>query len=104
MAALPIQSAHTAPSLFTALGADTQDRPQGEVVVTGELPPALDGVLFRNGPGQFRRGGKTKRTVLDGDGVIQRLEIGLGRLKSISLRIGATAAMTHLAPQHRVPG
>lgn len=79
MSALPIQSVPTAPSLFTALGADTQDRPQGEVVVTGELPPALDGVLFRNGPGQFRRGGKTKRTVLDGDGVIQRLEIADGR-------------------------
>ena len=66
------------PAMFTALGDDTHDRAEGDVVVRGELPRRLSGVLFRNGPGRFRRGGETKRTVLDGDGVIQRLEIADG--------------------------
>ena len=69
------QAAAARPALFTALGHDTHDRPAGDVVVRGELPARLNGVLFRNGPGRFRRGGQTKRTVLDGDGVIQRLEL-----------------------------
>lgn len=64
--------------MFSALGADTHDRAEAPVTIVGTLPPALKGVLFRNGPGQFRRGGKTKRTVLDGDGVIQRLELADG--------------------------
>jgi len=64
--------------IFDALGRDTQDRPDAEILVSGKLPRALNGVLFRNGPGKFRRGGRTKRTVLDGDGVIQRLELADG--------------------------
>lgn len=67
-----------APAIFAALGEDTQDRGVQEVVVRGKLPPGLSCVLLRNGPGRFRRDGQTKRTVLDGDGVIQRLEIADG--------------------------
>jgi all-trans-8'-apo-beta-carotenal 15,15'-oxygenase len=70
--------ADATPAIFSALGDDTCDRVNGEIVVRGELPRGLSGVLFRNGPGRFRRGGQTKRTVLDGDGVIQRLEIADG--------------------------
>jgi all-trans-8'-apo-beta-carotenal 15,15'-oxygenase len=66
------------PALFTALGDDTHDRVNAEIVVRGILPRGLSGVLFRNGPGRFRRDGQTKRTVLDGDGVIQRLELSDG--------------------------
>lgn len=69
------------PATFTALGADTQDRAVGEITVRGKLPEELTGVLFRNGPGRFRRDGQTKRTVLDGDGVVQRLEIADGRAR-----------------------
>src|SRR5450631_1056389 len=70
--------ADATPAIFSALGDDTCDRVNGEIVVRGELPRGLSGVLFRNGPGRFRRDGQTKRTVLDGDGVIQRLEIADG--------------------------
>jgi len=66
------------PAMFKALGDDTHDRADGEIVVQGKLPPALSGVLFRNGPGRFRRGDEIKRTVLDGDGVMQRLEFADG--------------------------
>jgi all-trans-8'-apo-beta-carotenal 15,15'-oxygenase len=44
--------------------------------VQGELPPALDGVLFRNGPGRFERGGVPYAHPFDGDGHIVRLDIG----------------------------
>ena len=37
-------------AMFTALGDDTHDRVDGEIVVRGELPRGLSGVLFRNGP------------------------------------------------------
>jgi all-trans-8'-apo-beta-carotenal 15,15'-oxygenase len=66
------------PAMFAALGNDTHDRADGEIVVHGKLPRGLTGVLFRNGPGRFRRGDETKRTVLDGDGVMQRLEFAEG--------------------------
>lgn len=39
--------------------------------VEGRLPPALQGTLYRNGPGLFDRGGGRKRMLLDGDGMIQ---------------------------------
>jgi len=40
--------------------------------VEGRLPFALRGTLFRNGPGLFDREGLRKRSLLDGDGMIQR--------------------------------
>lgn len=39
--------------------------------VVGKLPDGLRGSLYRNGPGLFERGGLRKRTILDGDGLIQ---------------------------------
>ncbi len=39
--------------------------------VEGRLPPELRGILYRNGPGLFERGGQRKRTLLDGDGMVQ---------------------------------
>ncbi|MBK5970143.1 MULTISPECIES: carotenoid oxygenase family protein [Thiorhodovibrio] len=44
--------------------------------VQGELPAALDGVYFRNGPGRFERGGRRYGHPFDGDGHITRLDIG----------------------------
>jgi len=67
--------------LFDALATDVEDRSAGTVNITGRLPQGLSGVLYRNGPGKFRRGGRTKRSVLDGDGVIQRLELADGRAR-----------------------
>ena len=39
--------------------------------VEGSLPAELRGSLFRNGPGLFERAGRRKRSLLDGDGMIQ---------------------------------
>ena len=46
------------------------------IAVDGELPIGLDGVLFRNGPGRFERGGRRYGHPFDGDGHIVRLDIG----------------------------
>ena len=81
MHALRIKAQATRPARFAALGRSTHDRTDAEILVRGKLPTGLRGVLFRNGPGQFERGGRTKRTVLDGDGVIQRLELAEGRAR-----------------------
>src|SRR5690606_2645861 len=42
--------------------------------VEGELPAALQGTLYRNGPGRFELGGVRKRHLLDGDGMIQAFD------------------------------
>jgi all-trans-8'-apo-beta-carotenal 15,15'-oxygenase len=39
--------------------------------VEGTLPPELKGTLYRNGPGLFDRGDLRRRTLLDGDGMVQ---------------------------------
>ncbi|MBC7769362.1 MAG: carotenoid oxygenase family protein [Phycisphaerales bacterium] len=72
------QAKFATPAMFAALGDDTHDRADAGIVVRGELPSGLKGVLYRNGPGRFRRGDEIKRTVLDGDGVMQRLEFADG--------------------------
>ena len=41
-------------------------------VVEGTIPTGLRGTFYRNGPGLFERGGVRKRTILDGDGLIQQ--------------------------------
>ncbi|HTP64976.1 MAG TPA: carotenoid oxygenase family protein [Geobacteraceae bacterium] len=42
-----------------------------EAHVEGTIPPELRGTLYRNGPGLFDRDGLRRRTVLDGDGMVQ---------------------------------
>lgn len=39
--------------------------------IVGKIPDDLRGSLYRNGPGLFERDGLRKRTILDGDGLIQ---------------------------------
>ena len=39
--------------------------------IEGHLPAGLRGSLYRNGPGLFERNGVRKRSLLDGDGMIQ---------------------------------
>src|SRR5574337_1465919 len=53
------------PALYPELGANTTDRPHGELPVTGTLPDRLRGGLYRNGPGMFHRAGRAKSSVLD---------------------------------------
>lgn len=51
-----------------------------ELEVSGTLPPALNGVLFRNGPGRFERGGVRYGHAFDGDGHICRFQFDNGRV------------------------
>jgi all-trans-8'-apo-beta-carotenal 15,15'-oxygenase len=44
--------------------------------IDGNVPPELDGILFRNGPGRFSRGGVRYAHPFDGDGHIVRIDIG----------------------------
>jgi len=43
--------------------------------IEGMLPRTLRGTLFRNGPGNFERGGKRYAHILDGDGLLCRFTI-----------------------------
>jgi len=40
-------------------------------LLEGALPLGLEGTLYRNGPGIYTRDGKTKTTLIDGDGMIR---------------------------------
>lgn len=47
--------------------------------IEGKLPPGLQGVLFRNGPGRFDLNGQRKRCLLDGDGMVQSFRFAEGK-------------------------
>lgn len=49
--------------------------------IEGQLPNALQGTLYRNGPGRFERGGLQKQHLLDGDGMIQAFEFAHGKVR-----------------------
>ncbi|MBK1617608.1 hypothetical protein CKO42_03895 [Lamprobacter modestohalophilus] len=52
-----------------------------ELRVSGTLPPSLNGVLYRNGPGRFERGGVPYSHAFDGDGHLCRFEFAQGRVR-----------------------
>ena len=47
----------------------------------GQIPDALAGVLYRNGPGRLERGGQWLHHPFDGDGMITALQLAGGRLQ-----------------------
>ncbi len=51
---------------------EAQEDPSGYFadVIYGEIPPELEGTLFRNGPGKFNLGGKRIEHPYDGDGLV----------------------------------
>jgi all-trans-8'-apo-beta-carotenal 15,15'-oxygenase len=49
--------------------------------VNGELPATVDGLLFRNGPGRFERGGRRYLHPFDGDGHVTKLDIRNGQVR-----------------------
>lgn len=59
--------------ITTTLTQECTDLP---LEVEGELPAALDGVYFRNGPGRFERGAQRYAHPFDGDGHVTRLALG----------------------------
>ena len=46
-----------------------------QATVEGNIPGSLQGTLYRNGPGLFERDGFRKSTLLDGDGMLQAIDI-----------------------------
>jgi all-trans-8'-apo-beta-carotenal 15,15'-oxygenase len=73
-AAEPDVNAASASSPFAALGHSLREERTSEAQLEGRLPDGLRGTLFRNGPGLFERNGLRKRTLLDGDGLIQAFD------------------------------
>jgi all-trans-8'-apo-beta-carotenal 15,15'-oxygenase len=51
------------------------------LTIEGQLPKALQGTLYRNGPGRFELGGVRKQHLLDGDGMIQAFEFANGNVR-----------------------
>ncbi len=49
--------------------------------VEGDIPDRLAGTLYRNGPGLFERGGYRKQHILDGDGMIQAIDLMDGKAR-----------------------
>lgn len=61
-----------APSLpFLGLATSLSTEYDYDARVEGMIPPMPSGVLYRNGPALFDRGGLRKRALLDGDGMVQ---------------------------------
>ncbi|HYN41232.1 MAG TPA: carotenoid oxygenase family protein [Thermoanaerobaculia bacterium] len=76
----PLKSSRTA-SLMDAeawggLATSLLDEKSYAPRVEGALPKGLRGTLYRNGPGLFDRGGRRRRALLDGDGLVQMFRFG----------------------------
>jgi all-trans-8'-apo-beta-carotenal 15,15'-oxygenase len=59
----------------------TEELTDAPLRVHGELPAAIDGLYFRNGPGRFERGGQRYLHPFDGDGHVTRLDIAGGAVR-----------------------
>jgi all-trans-8'-apo-beta-carotenal 15,15'-oxygenase len=68
-----------APHWLTLLGRSDPGGRDETPAIEGRLPDGLAGVLYRNGPGLFERGGVRKPHLLDGDGLVQRLAFADGK-------------------------
>lgn len=49
--------------------------------VEGRIPQAINGTLYRNGPGLFERDGHRKENILDGDGMVQAFRFRDGKVQ-----------------------
>src|SRR5688572_2977519 len=80
---LPLPAVHPGAGVpYAGLATSLTDELGEPVPVTGgQLPSALDGTLFINGPGLFERGGLRKRNLLDGDGLITAFTLTGGRVQ-----------------------
>lgn len=56
---------------YLGLATSLREEYSYEARVEGKVPAVLHGTLYRNGPGLFDRGGLRKRSLLDGDGMVQ---------------------------------
>jgi all-trans-8'-apo-beta-carotenal 15,15'-oxygenase len=53
---------------------------QGQAMVEGRLPADLQGTFYRNGPGRFELDGERYEHWFDGDGFVQRWQVGGGKV------------------------
>jgi all-trans-8'-apo-beta-carotenal 15,15'-oxygenase len=60
--------------------ANLEGNQQGEAVVEGRIPAALQGAFFRNGPGRFELDGERYQHWFDGDGFAQAWRIDGGKV------------------------
>ncbi len=65
----------------SALGKNLADGKNYQAQVEGQLPADLQGTLYRNGPGLFERDGYSKKSLLDGDGLIQSVRFDAGKVQ-----------------------
>lgn len=59
----------------TLIGTSIAESDPVKLKTGGQIPQALKGSLYRNGPGLFERDGYRKTNALDGDGLVQRLTL-----------------------------
>ena len=52
----------------------------GDAVIHGRMPDDLQGTFYRNGPGRFELGGERYHHWFDGDGYVQRWQLGGGKV------------------------
>jgi len=77
-----LSSADMVKILAAANGTVAEEYIEHELVCTqGAVPPDLDGILYRNGPGRLERGGVPYGHAFDGDGHVQRLACAGGRVR-----------------------
>lgn len=79
----PLRVAETTTSPYPLAGIARSLRQEHDYQpkVEGELPSELRGTLYRNGPGLFERGNDRRRHLLDGDGMIQALDLDGGAVR-----------------------
>jgi Retinal pigment epithelial membrane protein len=76
---LPLPAAHPGRAVpYAGLATSLFEELDQTARVEGRLPAALRGTLYINGPGLFDRGGRRKRNLLDGDGLITAFTLGDG--------------------------
>ena len=59
---------------------NAKERSVYELSLKGKIPPGLQGTLYRNGPGIFKRQDLQRTTLLDGDGMIQSFYVREGKV------------------------
>jgi all-trans-8'-apo-beta-carotenal 15,15'-oxygenase len=80
---------------------DLADRP---AQVRGRFPLAVQGVLFRNGPALHELGGQRYHHWFDGDGMVQRFEIGAETVTHSGRMVRTAKYTTEMAAGKRLLG
>lgn len=90
------------PAPWTLGYRNARDDLSGQAEVRGRFPAAVQGVLFRNGPGIHDMGGQRYRHVFDGDGMIQRFAIRADGVAHTGKIVRTTKYVAESAVQRRL--